>query len=205
MRSRLFLATMAIVFGIAVVASASSCGDSHDAGKAEMKMEKKAEAEMGGSEEMMEMPFGGDADVAFAEALWVAMDGYQNWMMQSRIMPGKSPHGMFVRLYYSIVNIEGVPYHVVVKDNYGGEGVTLDTVKASPADYLMAVTPMVQRESGYDEDNRNWFYVKFSPDGSIDKNDKDVAMAGRVAKGMPVGCIACHANAADGDYLFAND
>jgi|GEM_PF-3494242 len=30
-------------------------------------------------------------------------------------------------------------------------------------------------------------------------------MAGRVAKGMEQGCIACHSNAVDGDYLFAND
>ena len=112
---------------------------------------------------------------------------------------------MFVRLYYNIVNIDGMPYHVVVKDNFGGEDVTLDTVKAAPADYLMAVTPMVQREAGYDDENRNWFYVKYGADGSIDANDKGMAMAGRVAKGMPVGCIACHAKAGDGDYLFTND
>jgi len=194
MRSRLVLVTMAIVIGVAAVASATSCGDSHDGEKAEM-------AE--GME--MKMPFGGDEDVAFAHSLWAAMDGYQAWMMKSEIMQGRSPHGMFVRLYYNIVNIDGAPYHVVVKDNYGGEGVTLEMVKAAPADYLMAVTPMVQREAGYDDDNRNWFYAKFGPDGVIDKNDEKMSLAGRVAKGMPTGCIACHANAADGDYLFAND
>jgi hypothetical protein len=26
-----------------------------------------------------------------------------------------------------------------------------------------------------------------------------------VAKGMSMGCIACHANAGAGDYLFVND
>jgi len=156
-------------------------------------------------EEMMEMPFGGEKDVAFAEALWTAIDGYDGWLMQSDIMPGKSPHGMFVRMYYSIVTVGDVAYHVVVKDNYGGEDVTLEMVKENPAGYLMAVTPMVQREQGYDVDNNNWFWVKYGPDGSIGVNDMKMAMAGRVAKGMPMGCIACHANAGGGDYLFAND
>ena len=59
-----------------------------------MEMMKKAET--------MEMPFGGEADVAFAEALWAEMDGYGDWAMQSEIMPGKSPHGMFIRMYYSM-------------------------------------------------------------------------------------------------------
>lgn len=204
MRSRLTLMTIAVIIGVAMIASAD-CGKPHDAETAGMETGKKVEAKMAEAGETMGMPFGGDKDVAFAKALWTAMDGYHDWMMKSDIMPGKSPHGMFVRLYYNIVNIGDMPYHVVVKDNFGGEGVTLDMVKAAPADYLMAVTPMVQREAGYDDENRNWFYVKFSPDGMIDKNDKNMAMAGRVAKGMPVGCIACHANAADGDYLFAND
>jgi hypothetical protein len=163
--------------------------------------EKMEMAEM----EMMEMPFGGDADVAFAGALWTAMDGYNGWIMQSEIMPGKSPHGMYVRMYYSIVTIDGMAYHVVVKDNYGGEDVTLEMVKENPGAYLMAVTPMLQREQGYDADNNDWFWVKYGTDGSVAMNDMKMALAGRVAKGMPMGCIACHANAADGDYLFAND
>ena len=154
---------------------------------------------------MMAMPFGGEADVAFAEALWAEMDGYGDWAMQSEIMPGKSPHGMFIRMYYSIVTIDGKPYHIVVKDNYGGKDVTLDMVKAAPADYLMAITPMVQREAGYDSDNNDWYWVKYGPDGMVGKNDMDMALAGRVAKGMPMGCISCHVNAGGGDYLFLND
>ena len=30
-------------------------------------------------------------------------------------------------------------------------------------------------------------------------------MAGRVAKGMDMGCIACHKGAKDDDYVFVND
>lgn len=185
-----------VVVAVAAVLVAASVFAQESDEMAEKKMMK---------EEMMEMPFGGEKDVAFAEALWTAIDGYDGWLMQSDIMPGKSPHGMFVRMYYSIVTVGDVAYHVVVKDNYGGEDVTLEMVKENPAGYLMAVTPMVQREQGYDVDNNNWFWVKYGPDGSIGVNDMKMAMAGRVAKGMPMGCIACHANAGGGDYLFAND
>jgi hypothetical protein len=32
-----------------------------------------------------------------------------------------------------------------------------------------------------------------------------MSLAGRVAKGMDMGCIACHKGAKDNDYLFFND
>lgn len=153
----------------------------------------------------MEMPFGGEADVEFAKALWAAMDGYHDWHLTSDFYPGASPHGMFLKMYYNIVTVGEMPYHVIIKDNFGGEGATLETVAEMPADYLMAVTVMVQREAGYDPDNNDWFWAKYGTDGSVDKNDMGMALAGRVAKGMAMGCIACHANAKDGDYLFVND
>ena len=64
---------------------------------------------------------------------------------------------------------------------------------------------MVQREAGYDRDNNDWFWVKYSPGGTIDQNPAGMALAGRVAKGTNTGCIACHASAKDNDYLFTND
>lgn len=195
MSFRFGTATLIAVALVTVLAATLACAD-ETAKMDDEKMMKK---------EMMAMPFGGEKDVAFAEALWTAMDGYDGWIMQSEIMPGKSPHGMFIRMYYSIVTVGDTPYHIVVKDNYGGEGVTLDMVKEDPAEHLMAVTPMLQREPGYDADNNDWYWVKYAPDGTVAMNDMDMALAGRVAKGMPMGCIACHANAGDGDFLFAND
>lgn len=152
-----------------------------------------------------DMPFGSDDDVAFAKKLWTAMDGYDNWLIQSDFFPGQSPHGAFLRTSFSLVTIDGKPYHVVVKDNYGGEGATLKTVEKSPDTYLKAVTVMVQREAGYDSDNDNWSWVKFTPDGSIEMNPKGIAMAGRVAKGTERGCIHCHAKAKGDDLFFSND
>lgn len=152
-----------------------------------------------------EMPFGGEKDVKFAGKLWKAMEGYRGWPMKSGFYPGGSPHGQFLRMYYNVVIVDGRPYHVVVKDNYGGEDATLMKVSKAPEKYLMAVTVMLQREAGYDPDNMDWFWVKYQPDGTVDKNPKGMALAGRVAKGMDAGCIACHANAMDDDYLFVND
>jgi len=162
----------------------------------------------GGAEEEaveMAMPFGGEADVEFAKALWAGIEGYHEWHLTSDFYPGASPHGMFLRMYYNVVAVNETPYHVIVKDNFGGEGATMEAVAESAPDYLMGVTVMVQREVGYDPDNSDWFWVKYGADGSIDENDMGVALAGRVAKGMSMGCIACHANAGGGDYLFVND
>jgi len=152
-----------------------------------------------------DMEFGGPADVEFAAGLWASMQGYHDWPMASDVYPGASPHGSFLRLYYNIVHVDGAPYHVIVKDNFGGDGATLETVSENPADYLVAVTAMLHREPGYDPDNMDWFWVKYDADGTVSKNDMDTALAGRVAKGMDAGCIACHANAGGGDYYFTND
>ncbi|MBN2565567.1 MAG: cytochrome P460 family protein [Candidatus Eisenbacteria bacterium] len=152
-----------------------------------------------------EAQFGAPADVDFAHALWEAMSGYQDWLLKSDIYPGVSPHGLFLRMYYNVVNIGGAAYHVVIKDNFGGKDLTLEAVKENPNDHLKAVTVMVQREAGYDSDNNDWYWVKFGTDGTIDRNEGGTPLAGRVAKGSRAGCIACHVNAAGGDYLFTND
>ena len=68
-----------------------------------------------------------------------------------------------------------------------------------------AVTVMFQRESGYDDDNKNWYWAKYLADGSLDKNPKGMELAGRVAKGADAGCIACHSGADGEDYEFLRD
>ena len=152
-----------------------------------------------------EKPFGTDADVEFAKKTWEAMEDYESWPMASGFYEGRSPHGAFLRVYYNMVTIDGTPYHIIVKDNYRGEGATMEDVKNAPDEHLASVTIMLEREEGYDPDNQNWFWVKYAPDGSIMSNPKGMAMAGKVAKGSDKGCISCHANAKDNDYLFSND
>jgi hypothetical protein len=151
------------------------------------------------------MPFGGPEDSAFAAEVWKGIEGYPDWPLKSDFYPGKSPHGMFLRTYYSIVTIDGMPYHTIVKDNYGGENIKMEDIMQDPEEYLLAVTVMVQREPGYDEDNHNWYWVKYNAEGEVDKNEDGVMLAGKVAKGMDTGCIACHAKAKHKDYIFIND
>lgn len=150
-------------------------------------------------------PFGNKVDIQFAKEIWDAMEDYDEWHMKSGFYPGQSPHGKVLRLYYNIVNVDGKPYHVIVKDNYGGEQATVENVSRSPEDYLAAVTIMVQMDDGYDPENNDWFWAKYNADGNIDENARGVKLAGRVAKGMSAGCIACHVKARDGDYIFTND
>jgi hypothetical protein len=80
-----------------------------------------------------------------------------------------------------------------------------EEVASNPEKYLKVVSPMVQREADYDPENKNWFWAKYNADGSLSKNKKGVALAGRVAKGMDTGCIACHKSANDDDLYFSND
>ena len=145
------------------------------------------------AEEKMAMPFGGKMDVAFAKNIWEGMEGYQEWLIQSDVIPGNTPHGAFIQYFYGVVSADGKPYHVIVKDNF------------MPDKKLAATTVMVQREAGYDADNNDWFWVKYGADGGVAKNDKGMSLAGRVAKGMDMGCIACHKAAKDNDYVFFND
>ena len=149
--------------------------------------------------------FGGKEDVAFASKLWEAMKGYDTWPLKSDFYTGGAPHGKVLRMYYNVVHVGEQHYHVIIKDNFGGKDATPETVAKSPKKYLAAVTVMVQREPGYDPDNGDWFWVKYDADGSIAKNDRGMALAGRVAKGMAMGCIACHSGAEGEDYLFLND
>jgi len=64
---------------------------------------------------------------------------------------------------------------------------------------------MFRREKGFNSDNKDWFWVKYALDGTVMKNPKAMSLAGRVAKGMEKGCIACHAGALGNDKVFNHD
>ena len=153
----------------------------------------------------MAKPFGGPKDVAFAKKVWKAIDGYTNWKLKTPVYKGQSPHGKWVQLHSTWVTIDGKAYPVIIKDNFGGRGVTKEAVEADRDKWLVAITVMVQREAGYDADNDNWFWAKYGKDGMIEKNPMGMALAGRVAKGMNKGCISCHSQAGGHDYLYSND
>ena len=149
-------------------------------------------------------PFGGADDVGFAGKLWSSLQQSKlagSGRIVSTPYQGSHPHGAILDTIDSQVTVEGKKGAVIVKNNYGGEGVSKKTVADNPDKYLKAVTVMFKR-AGYDADNKDWFWVKYAPDGSVMKNPKNMALAGRVAKGMPKGCIACHTAAPGGDMVF---
>lgn len=152
-------------------------------------------------------PFGGEEDVTYAEALWETMKD-TNLVGEKRTMSapytGQHPHGAILDTIDGEISVEGTTGPVIVKRNYGGEGVSMEAVWNDPGQYLVAVTVMFQRED-YDPDNNDWFWAKYLPDGSLDTNPEGRPLAGRVAKGMEQGCIACHSTASGDDLVFGHD
>ena len=153
-------------------------------------------------------PFGDADSVRYAEQLWNGMKAkglVGPNMIMSKAYTGQHPHGAVLDTIESTMTMGTHTGPVIVKRNYGGDGVSIENVGNDPHKYLGAVTVMYKREAGYDSDNKDWFWVKYMPDGSLAKNPKGMQLAGRVAKGMPAGCIACHTAAPGGDMVYNND
>jgi len=152
-------------------------------------------------------PFGSEHDIGYAGMIWKAMLK-QNLagpdMLRSTPYEGTEPHGMILELFKSEATIDGHTGDLIVKRNFGPEGVSADEVLANLEKHLGAITVMFRREAGFDPEDKDWFWVKFLPDGSVDKNPMGMALAGKVAKGMDQGCIACH-SAADGEDFVYSD
>lgn len=152
-------------------------------------------------------PFGGEEDVGYAKNLWQTMvdAGYAGkGSLMSRPYTGQHPHGAILDTIEGQIAVQGKLHTIIVKRNYGGEGVSIANVANEPAKYLKAVTVMLKRP-GYDPETKDWFWVKYKADGSIDTNPKGMMLAGKVAKGKPKGCIACHTAAPGGDMMFLHD
>lgn len=150
--------------------------------------------------------FGTDDDAAYAATLWEAMVALRlagDGMIRGFPYEGIEPHGLMLETFYTEAEVNGHKGTLIVKRNFGPEGVEVDQVLADPATHLGAYTVMFQREEGYDADNQNWFWVKYLPDGALDMNAGGMRLAGRVAKGAEQGCIACHSG--EDDYIFTTD
>ncbi|MCV6609837.1 MAG: cytochrome P460 family protein [Amphritea sp.] len=153
-------------------------------------------------------PFGDKASVDFAAGIWQQMiDNRLAGDQASVTRPyiGLPPHGQILELIEQTVTVNGRAGELVIKRNYGGNGLTVEDVINNPNRYLDSITVMFRREAGYDQINGNWYYAKFNPDGSLQDNPKGVPLAGRVAKGMATGCIACHRAAGGDDFIFNHD
>ncbi len=152
-------------------------------------------------------PFGTDADADYASQLWTVMEEMNlagEGMLRSFPYEGVEPHGMMLETLYTTATVGGHSGDLIVKRNYGPEGVSVESVLSDPDKHLGAYTVMFRREAGFDADNQDWFWVKYLPDGTLDKNPAGMRLAGKVAKGADAGCIACHTGAGD-DMVFTSD
>ncbi len=152
-------------------------------------------------------PFGSKIDVSYSQKLWDVLVKEKlvgPGIIRSVPYDGMEPHGVILEQLSTKIEVNDHNDIVYVKANYMGDGMTRSKVVNEPAAYLKAITVMFKREKGYDPDNKDWFWVKYKPDGTLHTNPKGMALAGRVAKGMDAGCIACHVDADGGDYLFNN-
>ena len=106
------------------------------------------------------------------------------WPDHKDMQPGRSPHGQFHKVFVNKPALEATKPplpdgSIVVKENF-------------TADKKLAALTIMYKVKGYDPDNGDWYYVKYDPDGTI-------GPAGKVK-----GCIACHAGAANNDYIFVH-
>lgn len=147
-------------------------------------------------------PFGNPEDVNDSKILWKALTDAQLVGNQSIIaMPYTGTvHKTILITLDSAIQVGGHTGAVIVKKMYQGPEVNVQKVFNDPATDLKIVAVMYKREKGYDPDNQDWFYSKYNPDGSPQKNKKGMLMTGRVAK-----CIGCHQSAPGGDYVFSYD
>ena len=138
-------------------------------------------------------------DVQHARALWSEIENYSSWTVPEGFegwQEGQSPHGAILKYFINQTAEQDLTDDgsVIVKENYSSES----------DDALKSVTVMEKR-AGYDPETKNWFYVKYSPEGEVMQNPEGAYLAGLVGKGKAKGCIACHAAAGGDDYLFMND
>ncbi|MCU7914894.1 MAG: cytochrome P460 family protein [Candidatus Thiodiazotropha sp. (ex Gloverina cf. vestifex)] len=152
-------------------------------------------------------PFGGSADASYAADLWASMTaaGYTGkGATMSAPYTGTHPHGAILDTIDTRLKVGDNEGLLIIKRNYGGEGVSKTAVANDPEKYLKAVTVMYKRK-GYDSEIKDWFWVKYALDGTPMKNSKGMSLAGRVGKGMGQGCVACHKAAPGGDMVFNHD
>ncbi|MCT7376156.1 cytochrome P460 family protein [Chelativorans salis] len=152
-----------------------------------------------------DQPFGNEEDTAYSQTLWERLNE-ENLAGDNAVntvpYEGTDPHGVILETLYRDIDVEGHTGLVVVKRNYGPEGVTVEDVQGDRGEHMDSITVMFKREQGYDPENQDWFWAKYLADGSLDQNPQGMSLAGRVGKGADQGCIPCHAQAAEGDYLY---
>lgn len=107
------------------------------------------------------------------------------WPGKGKMYDGQHPHGAYLTTYVSPLAYGAIEEKdgeilnnsFIVKENY------------TPEKELAAITVMYKKDD-YNPESGDWFWLKFTPEGEIQKE-------GKVA-----GCINCHQKVKDNDWLF---
>lgn len=98
-----------------------------------------------------DMAFGTEEDIAYAELLWDLMEAERLAgpdMIRAFPYEGLEPHGLMLETFYAEGTINDHTGDLVVKRNFGPEGVSVDEVLSDPDGHLGAYTVMFRREAG---------------------------------------------------------
>ena len=126
-----------------------------------------------------------------ASALWAHLEevdyraAWTLWPDKGELYTGQEPHGMLLTTYLNELALDALTTKagampagaIVVKENY-------------MPDSTLAATTVMYKVEGYNPEGGDWFWLKYTPDGKIEKE-------GKVA-----GCIGCHSSAQGNDWLF---
>ena len=137
---------------------------------------------------------------AFARRFWQFLqkaDYRENWVRWpgqeglAEGRPAQGAHGYYVKIYLNpkaASSLENpLAESVIVKANYNED------------EELVSITPMYRVDAEYDPPNKNWYWARYEPDGTLFEIDGE-KLAGRVEN-----CIECHVAAHGDDYVFNND
>ncbi len=119
------------------------------------------------------------------------VNSYQEWKMwpgKGALYPAGPPHGAFLTTYVT----DGAFSEIQGKKGAISDGSIIVKENYTPEKQLDAITVMY-KVKGYDATNNDWFWVKYTANGSI------------VAEGKVETCIQCHSLKRDNDFLYTSD
>ena len=152
--------------------------------------------------------FGYNKDIRFANMLWNEMKQMKlvgDISVSTRPYRGLPPHGSYVEMIESKLNVGRTQGPVIILKNYTSANINIMNIIDNPTSYLKNISVMFKRKNNYDSDNKNWFYVQYDTNGMVMKSVQGFRLAGKVAKGSMRGCISCHATAPENDYVFSHN
>lgn len=155
-----------------------------------------------------------DDDRTTAQNLWSFLEN-QTYPYSWRYIPGTvafyegtEPHGAVLRTFVNPIAMASIeasdggfaPGSIIVKENHitghlsdNDEQVEITAELLESFEGNLESVTLMAKVTGYNPDAGDWFWAKFQADGSI------------AAAGAVEGCIACHGQVADQDYVYTVD